>query len=117
MKQEAIRPVPVGTDSTIVAPAKPAMPKMDPNTRVIAKGEYATFEVELDQRAEVMCEVTADAAVNVYLMDADNLNSLDLGEEFWSETGEEGRSEEHTSELQSHSDLVCRLLLEKKKNT
>src|SRR5476649_1888031 len=29
-----------------------------------------------------------------------------------------GRSEEHTSELQSHSDLVCRLLLEKKnKNT
>src|SRR5260221_772834 len=27
------------------------------------------------------------------------------------------RSEEHTSELQSHSDLVCRLLLEKKKHT
>src|SRR5436190_17245998 len=27
------------------------------------------------------------------------------------------RSEEHTSELQSHSDLVCRLLLEKKKET
>src|SRR5438132_12371731 len=29
---------------------------------------------------------------------------------------EPARSEEHTSELQSHSDLVCRLLLEKKKN-
>src|SRR5260370_24938947 len=28
-----------------------------------------------------------------------------------------GRSEEHTSELQSHLNLVCRLLLEKKKNT
>src|SRR5438132_2934298 len=28
-----------------------------------------------------------------------------------------GRSEEHMSELQSHSDLVCRLLLEKKKTT
>src|SRR5260370_11539826 len=27
-----------------------------------------------------------------------------------------GRSEEHTSELQSHLNLVCRLLLEKKKN-
>src|SRR5260221_1833423 len=26
------------------------------------------------------------------------------------------RSEEHTSELQSHSDLVCRLLLEKKES-
>src|SRR5260221_1431918 len=30
--------------------------------------------------------------------------------------GNAKRSEEHTSELQSHSDLVCRLLLEKKKN-
>src|SRR5438034_8057194 len=30
---------------------------------------------------------------------------------------EKKRSEEHTSELQSHSDLVCRLLLEKKKKT
>src|SRR5438034_4204162 len=29
----------------------------------------------------------------------------------------ETRSEEHTSELQSHSDLVCRLLLEKKNST
>src|SRR5438034_5594973 len=29
--------------------------------------------------------------------------------------GMDERSEEHTSELQSHSDLVCRLLLEKKK--
>src|SRR5438034_5728745 len=26
----------------------------------------------------------------------------------------DGRSEEHTSELQSHSEIVCRLLLEKK---
>src|SRR5438034_4852915 len=32
-----------------------------------------------------------------------------------SRTRMEKRSEEHTSELQSHSDLVCRLLLEKKK--
>src|SRR5437667_6702016 len=38
----------------------------------------------------------------------------------WSPTGDGSsrdvvRSEEHTSELQSHHDLVCRLLLEKKK--
>src|SRR5476649_3105502 len=32
-------------------------------------------------------------------------------------TASRWRSEEHTSELQSHSDLVCRLLLEKKTNT
>src|SRR5260370_17647719 len=33
-----------------------------------------------------------------------------LGQHLW-------RSEEHTSELQSHLNLVCRLLLEKKKKT
>src|SRR2546430_5021337 len=33
-----------------------------------------------------------------------------------SRPGEENRSEEHTSELQSQSNLVCRLLLEKKNN-
>src|SRR2546427_7122518 len=32
-------------------------------------------------------------------------------------SGNVARSEEHTSELQSQSNLVCRLLLEKKKNT
>src|SRR5438874_5892346 len=32
------------------------------------------------------------------------------------ECGRKDRSEEHTSELQSRRDLVCRLLLEKKKN-
>src|SRR5206468_12094091 len=34
--------------------------------------------------------------------------------EWWRQHGN-SRSEEHTSELQSRSDLVCRLLLEKKK--
>src|SRR2546430_8131229 len=38
---------------------------------------------------------------------------LGLADDLWS--GPE-RSEEHTSELQSQSNLVCRLLLEKKKN-
>src|SRR2546430_16801521 len=33
----------------------------------------------------------------------------------WSVHHNDGRSEEHTSELQSQSNLVCRLLLEKKK--
>src|SRR2546430_9697991 len=33
------------------------------------------------------------------------------------ELSEDRRSEEHTSELQSQSNLVCRLLLEKKKTT
>src|SRR6266540_7425642 len=33
----------------------------------------------------------------------------------WRPAWPRARSEEHTSELQSHHDLVCRLLLEKKK--
>src|SRR6476619_8157725 len=35
----------------------------------------------------------------------------------WILSREDGRSEEHTSELQSLTNLVCRLLLEKKKKT
>src|SRR5260221_8284343 len=38
-----------------------------------------------------------------------------VGRELGQDVGRRDRSEEHTSELQSHSDLVCRLLLEKKK--
>src|SRR5438034_3469196 len=39
-----------------------------------------------------------------------------VGSRVFDLAGDKGdRSEEHTSELQSHSDLVCRLLLEKKK--
>src|SRR5438132_9664624 len=41
--------------------------------------------------------------------------TLACGASHHDRTGERWRSEEHTSELQSHSDLVCRLLLEKKK--
>src|SRR5438034_8871905 len=37
-----------------------------------------------------------------------------LGAKGWARHSNAGRSEEQTSELQSHSDLVCRLLLEKK---
>lgn len=88
-KQEAIRPIPVGPGAATPTIVKPAPVKIDPNSRTIAKGDYATYDVELNQRAEVTCEVTANSPVNVYLMDEDNVNSLDLGEEFWSETGEE----------------------------
>src|SRR5260221_1055490 len=45
----------------------------------------------------------------IALLVAGKLEAMGLGVEL-------RRSEEHTSELQSHSDLVCRLLLEKKKN-
>src|SRR5260221_6187592 len=45
-------------------------------------------------------------------------NALKLNQSWWCGYGPylSPRSEEHTSELQSHSDIVCRLLLEKKIN-
>src|SRR2546422_3737811 len=42
---------------------------------------------------------------------------LDVGKARSGGAAGENRSEEHTSELQSRLHLVCRLLLEKKKNT
>src|SRR5260221_6182262 len=53
--------------------------------------------------------VAARAAVLVF-PDAEG-----VGEDRQYSSAGSNRSEEHTSELQSHSDLVCRLLLEKKK--
>src|SRR2546421_8022360 len=44
-----------------------------------------------------------------------HVNLLRRGEAVARADDEHKRSEEHTSELQSRSDLVCRLLLEKKK--
>src|SRR5207249_11795985 len=46
----------------------------------------------------------------------DRLRSCHAGRRGRSGGGVQDRSEEHTSELQSRFDLVCRLLLEKKKN-
>src|SRR5436190_16760272 len=44
----------------------------------------------------------------------DDMQMCGHGHEWLFQVIRKNRSEEHTSELQSHSDLVCRLLLEKK---
>src|SRR5438552_14922834 len=51
---------------------------------------------------------------NYYIVDG---VSASVGASAGGSTGALGRSEEHTSELQSPDHLVCRLLLEKKKKT
>src|SRR5688572_32400315 len=51
------------------------------------------------------CPVTVNVPVVTFGSDAGTIEI----------TGQTPRSEEHTSELQSQSNLVCRLLLEKKK--
>src|SRR2546427_5796554 len=60
-------------------------------------------------RGEEFTEATAKSARTVAVGDADAGLAGQGG------FVEEFRSEEHTSELQSQSNLVCRLLLEKKK--
>jgi Domain of unknown function (DUF1883) len=90
LKQNATKLTPVGTTPAVTPAVKTPTPKTDPNTRILTKGDYTTYDLELAGGAEIACEITASAPVNVYILDADNLNSLDLGEEFWSEGGEEG---------------------------
>src|SRR5688572_31874455 len=51
-----------------------------------------------------------------HLRDRSRPGDVVLGREPPRTAGPRPRSEEHTSELQSQSNLVCRLLLEKKKN-
>src|SRR5438132_7684083 len=53
--------------------------------------------------------LTLEVCARVYIMEKGQVR-------YRGPAAELRRSEEHTSELQSHSDLVCRLLLEKKKN-
>src|SRR2546427_5821948 len=67
----------------------------------------------LAQLREVVEEDAADAALLVAVLQAEVLVAPGL--EARVERVAKRRSEEHTSELQSQSNLVCRLLLEKKK--
>src|SRR5207237_9678342 len=59
------------------------------------------------------------AAPGEYVFDLARVNHILGGPDYSTADGScvEGRSEEHTSELQSHLNLVCRLLLEKKNDS
>src|SRR5256886_14717693 len=64
----------------------------------------------LDMLGEVNAQITEGVPADLLKRKQDNLNrQQEIAEQLT------GRSEEHTSELQSQSNLVCRLLLEKKK--
>jgi hypothetical protein len=88
--QGMLKPIPPKTAPAILTPPKPVRsePELGKPT-TIERGDYVSFDVELDQGKSITCEVNANGRVNFYLLDEDNLTSLDLGEEFWSETGEE----------------------------
>src|SRR5258708_28604894 len=55
--------------------------------------------------------------VPLELLEPHQATGRSTGAKFYDQSPDAARSEEHTSELQSPDHLVCRLLLEKKKNT
>jgi hypothetical protein len=74
----------------ILAPTSGLPVSQGPNFNpTISKGDYVEYDVELEGGKYFSGEVVASGLVNVYLLDEDNLDNLDEGEEFWSETGEE----------------------------
>src|SRR5438034_2082458 len=76
-----------------------------------------TGQVKVRERLELMVEAAkkrGDVLEHILLSGPSGLGKTTLAYIIANAMGV-NRSEEHTSELQSHSDLVCRLLLEKKK--
>src|SRR5215204_549023 len=71
---------------------------------------FGGFEYDGEVALKIALTISAACASTGWTVNGAVSNGLSLAH--WSI---EARSEEHTSELQSHSDLVCRLLLEKKK--
>src|SRR2546427_2031050 len=76
----------------------------------IARKEIPAKIVYEDRQVVAFDDINAQAPVHTLVIPKSHFATFnDVGAE------EEARSEEHTSELQSQSNLVCRLLLEKKK--
>jgi hypothetical protein len=102
-RQQALRPSQLGSRQISpsiglprVSPARTTLPSKVPSAiegpdlnLTIAADDYIEYDVELEAGKKFLGEVTADGLVNVYLLDEDNMDNLDEGEEFWSETGEE----------------------------
>src|SRR5438034_6768997 len=82
-------------------------------------GRGASFQIAVVMKIRPGFHVNAREKSEEYLIATDLKAQLpsgfSSGEVVYPKGKLETRSEEHTSELQSHSDLVCRLLLEKKK--
>src|SRR5690606_40547573 len=92
-RMEPFRPVAVGYHVFYESGPSPSFPRV----------------VELGEPAPARCQAVIEYA---FWWDWDIQHLYEL-EHAWVYVGE--RSEEHTSELQSRENLVCRLLLEKKK--
>src|SRR2546426_7474994 len=96
--------------------AKAYIASMKSDLRNLVTAEEAYFADSVKYTATTACTTPPTAgAVNFCVTTGNNLGTIGLaaGNGGWAVTIT--RSEEHTSELQSPCNLVCRLLLEKKK--
>src|SRR2546430_3971246 len=88
---------------------RPPRSTLFPYTTLFRSG---VFKEIADSRSKLLAAKSPEEAIQ-----AANQQTSALGRLLAIAENYPNRSEEHTSELQSQSNLVCRLLLEKKKNT
>jgi len=101
-----------GTIATLKVPIASLAPNASiKKTILLRANNVSTYQGQtLVNRAEISSPAASNNALG--LNDKDSTPDAILGNDKGGQFG--GGSEEHTSELQSHHDLVCRLLLEKK---
>src|SRR2546421_6551741 len=93
---------------------RPPRSTLFPYTTLFRSAERQAATTDLRERRSIQCALSQIAADGL----GDRWPRLFQAKKFESHFNSSAflvRSEEHTSELQSRSDLVCRLLLEKKK--
>src|SRR5437773_9727426 len=88
--------------------------KVEELTRVYTVPLGEAFQTPRYRRAKVAIRLIRDFATR-HMKASEVKIEEDVNKLVWARGIRNPRSEEHTSELQSHHDLVCRLLLEKKK--
>src|SRR3712207_7501881 len=95
---------------------RPPRSTLFPYTTLFRSGPWLTEEVRTRAHAGVdLAGNLRHTALTLRVGDGTNEQGVITDPAEWAVHGQNARSEEHTSELQSRQYLVCRLLLEKKK--
>src|SRR5206468_13104328 len=98
----------------------PPTPTLFPYTTLFRSGPFALSDTSVSfvvsnlfSRAQISADVTVtpDTTAPTAIRAVGDLNFTNVTISFSERVSQATRSEEHTSELQSRSDLVCRLLL------
>src|SRR5687768_17681873 len=77
---------------------------------------FRSYDFVCDDAIEEKLQLTQSTQIQIYRIAQEALSNICRHAHAKRVKMSAGRSEEHTSELQSRLHLVCRLLLEKKKN-